>query len=114
MTETATIYKDRDNSFTITMQRDSLNLTESEMDVITKYEIRYKDAYYDSDTYASAFDVSSVNASVTIKPHAFGLAGSSSRGDLVEFIIYDAGDYTNGLMWSQFYLVVKSDAALIV
>ena len=108
--ETATVYEDRDNGFTLTLKKNTIILTEAEMSAIVKYELRYSDAYYDSDTYSSSFSADNATAVLTINPFAFGLTESSRRGDLVELIIYDAADYTNGLVWDQFYLVVKADA----
>lgn len=112
MTETATVYKDRDNFFTLEIQKDDVTLTESEMQDITKFEIRYQDEYYDSTTYASSFVTDDANGKVTIYPYEFDLDTSFSTGDLVELLIYTS-TYTHGIMWAQFRLVVKGDAELI-
>ena len=105
--ETATCYVERDNSFTITMQKNGTTLTESEMGVITKYEIIYNGAYYDSVAESTAFTITNASGTVKIMPYALGLTSSCDR---VELIIYDAVDNTHGLVWDQFKLIMKSDA----
>ncbi len=110
VSETATIYEDRTNPFFITLEKNDVALSESDMVAITKYEIRYDDTYYDSDDYPDAFSVDNATATVTVKPYALGLASSPKRGEVVEIIIYDTGDNANGLVWDQFALIVKEDA----
>ena len=38
------------------------------------------------------------------------LDSSVSLGEITELIIYDAINFTNGLVWDQFILIVKADA----
>lgn len=113
MTETATIYEDRDNSFSLTLKKNGVALDSDEMSAITKFEIKYRDTYYNSEDSPTAFVIDTANSTVTIKPWILNLPASSEKGDTVEFIVYDAIDYTHGLVWSQFTLIVKSDAKLI-
>ena len=108
--ESATIYEDRDNPFTIVLSKNGAVLTELEMQAITKWEIRYDDVYYNSDDYPSAFVANETESSLEIFPYAFGLESSVKLGEVVEFIIYDAVNFTNGLVWDQFVLIVKADA----
>lgn len=110
VTETATIFEDRTNSFDLILQKNAVNLTVGEMDAITKYELRYDDTYYDSTTYPNAFSAVSATATLTIFPYDLGLGTSGKRGEVVELIIYDAGDNVEGLVWDQFALIVKADA----
>jgi len=110
---TATIYKDRANGFILLLKKDNVLLTSEEMAVITKYEIKYKDVYYDSDTYPDSFVADNNAASVTVKPEPFSLPASSKKGDTVELIIYDDADNVAGLVWGQFTLIVKPDASII-
>jgi hypothetical protein len=113
---TATLYVGRTNPFTLTFTKNGINLTETEMNAISKFELRYKsmsDAiglYYDSVTYKNAFEVDPLTASVLIKPVSFGWKPSSKKGDVVEVILYDLADNIEGLCWSQITLIVKSDA----
>ena len=110
---TATIYEDRDNSFTVILKKNDELLTTDEMTAITKFEIKYRDAYYNSVDNPSAFTINLTESSVTIKPYELRLTQSSETGDLVEFIVYDSFEYTHGLVWDQFTLIVKSDAKVI-
>lgn len=117
---TAILYVDRTNPFTLIFQKNGVNLTADEMDAITKFELRYKSAadtagvYYDSVTYPDAFVVDAENAKVEIKPLSFAWKKSSSRGDEVEVIVYDAGDNVEGLVWTFITIIVKSNAEKIV
>jgi|SaaInlLV_10m_DNA_2_1039722.scaffolds.fasta_scaffold97073_1 hypothetical protein len=112
MVAKAIIYEDRSNPILITLVKNGVTLPELDMNNITKYEIKYQDTYYDSDTYPLAFVDDAPNGQVTIKPYSLGLAASRKKGDLVEFIVYDAADNVGGLLWSQFTLIVKDDAVL--
>ena len=105
--ETAICYAERDNSFTITMKKNGTTLTAVEMGVITKFEIIYNGAYYDSVGDPTGFDVTDAAGTVKVMPYALGLTTSS---DKVELIVYDAVDNTHGLVWDQFKLVMKGDA----
>jgi hypothetical protein len=113
MSTTAEIYEDRSNSFYVNLTKNKIALNLSEMNSFTKYEIRYQDTYYDSDDYPDAFVADNDNSRIKIKPISLGLAASNKKGELVEFIIYDVEDNVSGLMWDQFTLIVKEDAALI-
>lgn len=116
---TATLYVDRTNPFTLTFQKNGVNLTEGEMSAITKFELRYKaktdsaGLYYDSDDYPDAFAVDAASASVCVKPVSFGWGKSKNAGDVVEVLIYDTADNSAGLVWTQVTLIVKDDAELI-
>ena len=110
--DTAIVYKDRDNFFNVNLEKNSANLSALDMATITKFEIRFKNQYYDSETYPNTFIPDNDNANVEIKPNAFDLP-LSRKGDIVEFIIYDNLNYNSGLVWSQFKLIVKKDAELI-
>ncbi|RLB87321.1 MAG: hypothetical protein DRH26_15860 [Deltaproteobacteria bacterium] len=113
---TATLYVDRTNPFTLTFTKNGVNLTEDEMDAITKFELRYKSLtesvglYYDSENYPDAFVVDAGNAKVLIKPILFEWGASTKNGDIVEVLVYDAADNVGGLLWTQITLIVKSDA----
>lgn len=108
-----TIYEDRSNPFTLTLLKNNVILTQQEMVNLSKFEIRYQDAYYDSEDYPSAFVRDNANGQVEIKPATLSLSASRQAGDLVEFIVYDTADHVKGLVWSQFTLIVKDDAALL-
>lgn len=116
---TATLYVDRTNPFTLTFEKNGINLTENEMNSISKFELRYKSLtdtvglYYNSVDYPDSFVVDPETATVCIKPVAFSWGKSSKNGNLAEVIIYDLGDNIEGLVWSQITLIVKEDAALI-
>jgi hypothetical protein len=116
---TATLYADRTNPFLLTFQKNGVNLTEDEMNAITKYELRYKSIddsvgrYYDSSVYPDAFVVDAENAQVCIKPVVFEWGISKKTGDTVEVIVYDLLDNVKGLVWSQITLIVKDDAKTI-
>jgi len=107
--ETAICYEDRDNFFSVILKKNSVTLTEEEMLAITKFEIQYAGVYYDSDTYPDAFDRDNVNGTLTVRPYELGLTVGS---DKVELIIYDAGDYSHGLLWDQIKLKMKGDAVI--
>ena len=107
--ERAYCYVDRDNSFLITLKKDKINLTVAEMNSISKVEIKFDGKYYDSATYPACFEKDADTASYRVKPNAFGLP-VMNKGDVVEFIVYDAGDYINGIVWGQFLLIMKGDA----
>lgn len=110
---TATLYVDRTNPFTLIFTKNGVNLTESEMDSITKYSLRYKSSldenglYYDSDKYPSAFVVDPANAEVVIKPVYFGWGKSKREGDIAEVLVYDLVDNSEGLVWTQITIIVK-------
>ena len=106
--DTATCFKDRDNSFLLTLQKNGVTLTQVEMNAITKFEIKYNGAYYDSVDESTGFVRDNVNGTVQIKPYELGLAVSS---DKVELIIYDATN-THGIMWDQFKLDIKGDVTV--
>jgi len=110
--EKATIYKDRDNPFSVILKKNGINFTEDEMAALVKFEIRYKNAYYNSDDYPDSFEAVDATATLTIKPEAFDLS-VSLMGDVVELIAYDELNYLNGLVCGQFRLFVKKDAELI-
>ncbi len=116
---TATLYVDRTNPFTLTFEKNGINLSEGEMNAITKYELRYKSKtdsiglYYDSADYPDAFVVDAASAQVCIKPVDFGWAKSKNSGDVVEVIVYDTSDNIEGLVWTQITLIVKDDAEIV-
>jgi hypothetical protein len=112
MVAKAIIYEDRSNPILITLVKNGVTLTESEMNQFLKFEIKYQNTYYDSDTYPLAFVEDNPNGQVEIKPYSLGLAASRKKGELVEFIVYDGNDHVNGMLWSQFILIVKDDAVL--
>ena len=112
MSGIATIYIDRDNSFTMTLKKNDINLTENEMNAITKFEIKYLGKCYNSVDNAAAFVVTPASATVKVKPYVLDLGVSPKTGDWVEVILYDLVDYTHGIMWDQFSLINKIDAAL--
>ena len=118
MTETAIIYEDRSNSFIITLLKNNVIMNDADMGQLIKFEIKYQGSYYNSTDYPLAFvagtDAAGTKGQVEVKPYSLGLAASRRKGELVEFIVYDASDHVSGLVWSQFILIVKNDAALIV
>lgn len=117
---TATLYVDRTNPFTLTFTKNGINLTEDEMNAISKYELRYKSItesaglYYNSVDYPDAFVVDPATAKVCIKPVSFGWGKSTTNGDTVEVLIYDLADNVEGLLWTQITLIVKQDADIPV
>ena len=104
-----TVYKDRDNSFSITLKKNGIDLTSSEMSDISKYEIKYRGKYYNSTSYPTAFAVT--GSTVTINPQSFGLGKSSKVGDVTEFIIYTS-NYPDGFVWGNFNLIVSLEAEI--
>jgi len=109
--DTAICYKDRDNSFFLTLKKNNVVLSETDMGAITKFEIKFNGAYYDSDTTPAGFTRNDAAGTVQIKPFELDLSVSN---DVVELIVYDTGDYTHGLVWDQFRLSIKSDASAAV
>lgn len=107
--ELAVTYKDRDNSFIVTLKLNGSVLPEAQMSAISRFEVKYGGTYYNSDDYPSCFSRSDSSGQVTIKPYGFGLEAGS---DLTEFIVYDEGDYQHGLVWDQFKWLNKNDAAV--
>ncbi len=105
--ESVQVYKDRDNSFTLTLEKNGTTLTRTEMDAITRVEIKYNGTYYNSVDNAPGFLKDAANGQITIKPYELSLDASR---DTVELIVYDAGNYTHGLVWTQFRLVVSNEA----
>ncbi|MDP8268270.1 MAG: hypothetical protein P9L97_06025 [Candidatus Tenebribacter davisii] len=108
-TDTVICYEDRDNSFFVTLKINDVTLTEGQMDLLTKFEIKYSGVYYDSDDFPLAFVRDDENGTVQIKPVELGLVVGS---DKTEFLVYDAGAYSNGLMWDQFKLKMKGDVTI--
>lgn len=105
--EKAITYKDRDNSFILTIKKNGVTLTEAEMSSITKFEIKYNGSYYNSTDDPGGFDITNSAGTVEIFPNEFDLAVSS--GDIVEIIVYDI-EYTDGFVWDQFILEIKNVA----
>ena len=103
-----TVYSQRDNSFYLILRKDGKLLTTLEMDSIIKYEIHYNGSYYNSIDHAAAFVADTSNSKVLIKPYSLGLA--VSEDEKVEFLIYDAADYSHGVVWDTFKLTVLNDA----
>jgi len=110
--ESIVVWKDRSNKAYIQLLQDDTVLTESEMNQFTKAEIHYAGAYYDSDTYATAFDFSTeaANGKLVVR---LGLLPLPVGNDVAELILYDPSN-TDGLMWLQFAVQVRADAAKIV
>jgi len=108
--EYAIVHEDRDNSFTVTLKKNSVALTQTEMEAITKFEIKYNGTYYNSVDNSDGFEIVNATAKVTVKPYELGL--ESGDTDTVEFIVYDNGDYTNGLLWDRFKLKVSDYATV--
>ena len=107
--EQAICYRDRDNTFWVVLYRNSVILSAIEMAVITKFEIKHEGVYYDSVSNPTGFTRDDANGRVKILPFELDLPVSK---DLVEFIIYDAGDHTNGLYWTTFELSIRGDVLL--
>ena len=109
MAESAITYSLRDNTFTVTLKLNNVALSEAVMTAITKYEIKYKGVYYNSVDNADGFVVDNTAATVVIKPYELVLpVGTDTK---VEFIVYDAADYTHGIVWgTPFKLQIKKDA----
>jgi len=107
--ETVVCYKDRDNSFLITLTKNGVTLSPTEMSAITKFEIKHKGIFYNSIDNPSGFVRDNTNGTVQIKPYELGFDVSIDR---VEFIVYDSGDFIHGLLWSVFVLKVSGEASL--
>lgn len=105
--ESAIVYQARDNTFSVTLKKAGVVLTEEEMGAISKFEIKYKGAYFNSVDNSAGFERDNATGTVKIKPYELGL---SAGKDNVEFIIYDLEVNTHGLVWSKFDLKVRSDA----
>jgi len=105
--EKAITYNGRDNSFTLTFEKNGTTLTETEMNTITKFEIKFNGSYYNSTDNASGFDVTAASGAVEIFPNELDLAVSS--GDVVEVIVYD-DSHDDGLVWDRIILEIKNDA----
>jgi len=102
-------YKDRNNTFWIKLYKDNIILTPAEMAVITKFEIKHQGTYYNSTDNPTGFTRDDANGRVKIKPFELDLPTSK---DLVEFLVYDAGDNTNGLYWTTFELSIRNDVLI--
>ena len=104
--EQAICYKDRNNTFWISLHRNNIILSAAEMALITKFEIKHMNTYYNSIDNPTGFTRDDANGRVKIKPFELDLTISK---DLVEFLIYDAADNTNGLYWDTFELSIRGD-----
>ena len=109
--ESATVYEDRDNTFTITVKKNGVVLTENEFNAITKFEIKVAGSYYNSADTPAGFVKTASAAQVKIKPKALGLAAATAP-EVVEFIVYDGGEYSNGVVWARFRLMISGAAAI--
>ena len=107
--ESVTVYRDRDNSFTLTLTKNGNTLSEANMDAITKFELKHNGSYYNSNDYPDGFVPDNANGQVLIVPNEFGLA---AKTDTTEFLVYDGGNYSNGIVWAQFTLVVSGEALI--
>ena len=105
-----TVWKDRANSTSIQLLKNSTVLTEEEMGLITKVGLRYKGAYYNSEDYPDAFDLVTLASEGKVVIRA-GLIPLAVGSDAVELLIYDIFNVA-GIMWMQIAMVVRDDASL--
>lgn len=104
--EQAICFESRNNSFWVELYKDNVILTAVEMAVITNFEIKHKGLYYNLVDYPTGFTRDNANGRFKVKPFELGLATSK---DLVEVIIYDAGDNSEGLYWDTIELSIRND-----
>jgi len=97
----------RDNSFFLTIYKNGVALTPTDMSSITKFEIKFNGEYYDSDTYPAGIVPDNSTGTITIYPRVLGLKVSTDHK--TELIIYDA-NHTAGFVWTQFRMKIKGDA----
>lgn len=107
--EQAICFRDRNNTFWVELYKANVLLTAVEMAIITKFEIKHEGVYYNSIANPTGFVRDNANGRVKIKPFELDLPTSK---DLTEFLIYDAGDNTNGLYWDTFELSIRSDVLI--
>jgi len=108
--EKMTVWIDRSNPVYIELIKNGTALTEEEMAMITKVELKYKDVYYSSADYPNAFDLTTgaTDGKLIVKP---GLLEWEAGSDVVELIVYDAAN-TAGIMWLQLRTTVRDDAEI--
>lgn len=107
--EQAICYKHRNNTLWVKLYRNGVVLTAVEMAAITKFEILHQGVYYNSVDNPTGFTRDDANGRFKVKPFELGLPISK---DLVEVILYDAGDNTNGLYWDTFELSIRGDVVV--
>ncbi len=114
MTTILTVYKGRDNYHEIVLQEENdagemVPLTSSQMATITKMEIHYKNAYYDSDDYPDAFDWSTHAAEGKAVLNIGSLSLPVGKDPKTELIIYDP-EHPDGRVWTDFTMAVNEEA----
>ena len=108
-TDFGIIWNARNNAIRLELTKDDTVLTQTEIEAITKAEIKFNNTYYDSDTYASSWDLVTYKADGQIE-FSFGLLGLTASTDRkAELIIYDAAN-TNGIVWTQGKIKVTDEA----
>lgn len=107
--ESATCYEDRDNSFVLTIKKNDVTLTESEMLAVTKFEIKFDGVYYNTVANPTGFVINNVAGTLKVKPYELVLGATI---DNVELILYTA-ETPHGLVWENFELIMKDDAKTV-
>lgn len=107
--ESAICYESRDNSFTLTIKKNNVTLTESEMLAVTKFEIKFDGIYYNTVANPTGFVVDNTAGTLKVKPYELGFVSTT---DIVELILYDT-EHPHGLVWETFELVMKDDAKTV-
>lgn len=97
-----TIYVGRDNLINLLLKADGVV---QDLTAVTKIELLYKEGYYDSDNFASAFDYSTYATSgiVILDIGSIGLEAGQDKN--AELIVYDASN-ASGIIWDTFDLKV--------
>ena len=114
MAEKMIVWKDRDNPTYIQLQENEVNLTPGQMEAITKAEIYFDGNYYNSNDNPECFDLTTMKDESTLILHLglLPLHDGYAENDLAELILYDAVN-TNGVVWMQFVIIIKTDAEVI-
>jgi len=110
MSQAVTMYEDRDNSFDIVLSKNNVLLTESEMSLITKFEIKFNGSYYNSVDNPTGFVLNAAESSYTVKIVNLSLTASTDK--VTEVIVYTSV-YTNGMRWDSFDLTINGDVTVV-
>lgn len=106
MAKSVTMYEDRDNTFDIVLYKNKIPLTTTEMGLITKFEIKFNGAYYNTIDNPGGFSLNVSESSYTIK--IAGLSLSAAEDTATEVIVYTT-ESTNGRRWDSFDLTISGE-----
>jgi len=97
-----TIYLGRNNKINLLLKTDDVV---QDLTAVTKMELLYKENYYDSDNFASAFDFATYATSGIVILDINDIGLESGRDKNAELIVYDASN-ASGIIWGQIDLKV--------